>query len=113
MKDGNWKEIELLRGHFQVENIVLNGKRIIFSTIDYKDNQKKYGVIESQEGNVCLDCTYKDIQFDFNNQMFICKNNTEEILFDSEGFIMENLNNLRNIHGPKLTLTIKKQNVEN
>lgn len=91
MRD-NMKEIEILKGNFQVENVVLDGKRIIFSTIDYKDSKKKYGVIESQKGNICIDCAYDNIQFDSNNQVFICSSDEEQSVFDTDGFINENQN---------------------
>lgn len=101
------QEIELLKGNFQVENIVLNGKRIIFSTIDSKTHSKRYGVIESEEGNICIECTYEDIQFDSNNKMFICKKDEGEILFDSDGYLFENPSSYRRTYDPKLTLNIE------
>ncbi len=86
------KETEILKGNFQVENIVLNGKRIIFSTIDFKTGQKKYGVIESQEGNICIDCAYNNIQFDSRTEVFICSSDNERLVFDIDGFVNENQN---------------------
>lgn len=101
------QETELLKGNFQIENIVLNGKRIIFSTIDSETRSKRYGVIESEEGNICIDCTYEDIQFDSNNKMFICKKDEGEILFDSDGYPFENPSSYRRTYDPKLTLNIE------
>ena len=86
------KETEILKGNFQVENIVLDGKRVIFSTIDSETGQKKCGVIESQEGNVCIDCVYNNIQYDSKNQVFICDSDDEKLVFDIDGFVNENQN---------------------
>lgn len=88
----NMKETEILKGNFQVEAIVLDGKRIIISAINPENNQKKYGVIESQEGNVCIDCDYNFIQFDSETQVFICSTDDEEVIFDVDGFIHDNPN---------------------
>lgn len=101
------KETEILKGNFQVEDIVLNGKRIIFSTINSEDGQKKYGVIESQKGNNCIECNYNHIQYDSDNQVFICTSDDEQLVCDIDGFINEN-QNIRSIsnnqHVLKLTL---------
>lgn len=104
------KETEILKGNFQVENIVLNGKRIIFSTINSKDGQKKYGVIESQEGNICIDCAYNNIQYDSNNQVFICSFDDEKLIFDIDGFVNEN-QNIESINSNQhvLKLTLQKK----
>lgn len=102
------KETEILRGNFQVENIVLNGKRIIFSAIDSETGQKKYGVIESQEGKTCIDCDFNNIKYDSENQVFICSTNDEEIIFDIDGFVIEEKNIInRNCKQQILKLTIQ------
>lgn len=108
-KRDKMKETVILKGNFQVENIVLNGKRIIFSTIDSETGQKKCGVIESQEGNVCIDCAYNNIQYDSKNQVFICSSDDEKLVFDIDGFVNEN-QNIKSISNdqPVLKLTIQK-----
>lgn len=106
----NMKETEILKGNFEIENIVLNGTRIIFSTTDCENKQKKYGVIESQEGNICIDCAYNNIEYDSINQVFICSSDKEQLIFDTDGYINEN-QNIKNIHGQQhvLKLTIPKK----
>ena len=77
MEDEKIQEIDLLKGNFQIEDII-NNKRLIFSTLDSSTNLKKLGVIEIKEGNVCIDCIYDSIQFDYNNNLFVCtKDNIE------------------------------------
>ena len=86
----NMNEIELLKGNFKVEDIVLNGKRIIISLLDNKTGQKKFGVIESQEGNICIDCSYSSIKYDRALEKFFCSNTDDELLlFDADGFIFD------------------------
>ena len=85
------KEIELLKGNFKVEDIVLNGRRIIISHLDSKTGEKKFGVIESQEGNVCIDCSYNSIQYDHFKERFVCSTDNEVLSFDNDGFIIDTL----------------------
>lgn len=88
MEDEKIQEIDLLKGNFQIEDII-NNKRLIFSTLDSSTNLKKLGVIEIKEGNVCIDCIYDSIQFDYNNNLFVCTKDNIENLFDIDGFAYE------------------------
>lgn len=83
------KEVLLLKGNFQVENIVVCGSRIIFSTIDSKTKKKLFGVIESNEGNVCIEANYDSIKLDSSGEFFICEKDGQEVIFDIYGFIRE------------------------
>lgn len=103
----NMKETEILSGNFQINDIVLGGKRIIISVLNHTKNEIKYGVIESREGNVCIDCVYDYIKYDTDTQMFICKTNENDIHYcDIDGFYIDNpnLNNNNTQSTLKLTL---------
>ena len=83
-------EKELLKGEYQIENIILGGKRIIYSSIDSVTGNKKYGVIETSKGNNCIDCSFDNIVFDSDNQVFVCTLVDKNYNYDTDGFIIDN-----------------------
>lgn len=85
----NYKETELMVGNFQVVSVVLDGKRIIISNI-LENGSYKFGVIETREGNACIDFIYDSIEYDKSNQVFICTLNDEVVILDNDGFVCEN-----------------------
>jgi len=82
-------EVDILEGIFNVDNIILNGERIIYSIFDNHEGKIKYGVIETIEGNSCIECEYDSIKFDANNNVFVATLNNENYLFDIDGFTIE------------------------
>lgn len=82
----NCAEKILFAGDFAVSNIVCNGSRIIIKKTDESGNEK-YGVIETVEGNVCIDFMYDMILYDSSHEVFVAFDSLDKYIFDKDGFL--------------------------
>lgn len=81
----NCAETLLFEGEYYVNNIVCGGTRIIVTKV-FEDGTEKVGVIESTEGNICIDYEYDSIDYDAKHNIFICNYNEDKFYFDKDGF---------------------------
>lgn len=76
----------ILKGEFNVEARNNNFSRLVISVND-ESQEKKFGVINGQDGNIVIPFDYQNITL--NGNEFIATLNGEEIVFDSDGFLTD------------------------
>ena len=76
----------ILKGEFNVEARNNNSSRLVISVND-ESQEKKFGVINGQDGNIVIPFDYQNITL--NGNEFIATLNGEEIAFDSDGFLTD------------------------
>ena len=81
--------VSILEPIYESVQILNDINRIIVEKKD-KDGKIKYGVVESNKGNNCIDIIYDSVTFDRDNNRFCCTLGDKTLYFDIDGFAIEN-----------------------